>query len=324
MSFREPIVLLGLVLLPVAVLAYLSLQRRRRLEAAAFANPALLPNVVTGAPGWRRHLPPLLVLLAAAVLIVALARPQRTVAAPLRAATVMMVTDTSGSMRANDVEPDRMTAAVRAALKLTDELPEEYRLGLVSFADYAEQQAPPTTDRVPVEAALRGLVANGGTAMVEGIQRGIQAARVPVADESGAGRRRLPAAIVLLSDGAETEGGDPAQVAAEARRANIPVYTVALGTPDGEVEQTDPYGFTRRVPVPPEIDTLQMIAQTTRGRFFAAEDADRLESIYANLGTRLSSKPEQEEITAVVAGGALLLLVAGGALGLAWFGRLPG
>ncbi len=195
------------------------------------------------------------------MLIVALARPQRTVAAPLRAATVMMVTDTSGSMRANDVEPDRMTAAVRAALKLTDELPEEYRLGLVSFADYAEQQAPPTTDRVPVEAALRGLVANGGTAMVEGIQRGIQAARVPVADESGAGRRRLPAAIVLLSDGAETEGGDPAQVAAEARRANIPVYTVALGTPDGEVEQTDPYGFTRRVPVPPEIDTLQMIAQ---------------------------------------------------------------
>ena len=152
MSFREPVMLAGLVLIPLAALAYLSMQRRRRREAATFANPALLPNLVTARPGWRRHLPPLLILLALAALVVALARPQRTVAAPQRAATVMMVTDISGSMNANDVEPDRLTAAVKAAQRLTDELPETFRLGLVTFADFAEVQAPPTTDRSPVSA----------------------------------------------------------------------------------------------------------------------------------------------------------------------------
>jgi len=324
MSFREPVVLFGLLLIPIALLAYRQLQRRRRREAAAFANPALLPNVLTAVPGWRRHLPPLLVLLALATLIVALARPQRTVAAPQRSATVMMVTDTSGSMEATDVSPSRLAAAVRAARKFTEELPKPFRLGLVTFADYAEQQAPPTTDRAPVEAALSTLSAVGGTAMGDGLYRAIEAARVPVANEDGDGRRRLPAIIVLLSDGANTSGRrEPLEVAREARRLRIPIYAVALGTPEGEVEQTDPFGFRQRVSVPPDTATLKEIARTTRGRFFEADDADKLESIYANLGTRLSSKPIKREVTAVFAGGALLLLVAGGAMSLVWFGRVP-
>ncbi len=121
MSFREPVMLAGLILIPLAALAYLSMQRRRRPEAAAFANPALLPNLVTARPGWRRHVPPLLVLLALATLVIALARPQRTVAAPQRAATVMMVTDISGSMNATDVDPNRLAAARRAAAALQAE-----------------------------------------------------------------------------------------------------------------------------------------------------------------------------------------------------------
>ena len=184
----------GLLLLPL---------RRMRLRGHAaappratrprFGNPALLPGLVTARPGWRRHLPPLLLLVALGALVVALARPQRTVAAPQRQATVMMVTDVSGSMRANDVEPDRLSAAVEAGQTLADKLPDKLRLGLVSFSDYAEQTVPPTTDRGPVNDALDRLVADGGTAMGDALRRGIEAARTPVANRDGSGTRRLPA-----------------------------------------------------------------------------------------------------------------------------------
>ena len=158
MSFREPAVLIGLALLPLAAAAYAVMQRRRRADAARFGNPALLPGLATARPGWRRHLPPLLLLLALGALVVAIARPQRSVAAPQRQATVMMVTDVSGSMRATDVEPDRLSAAVEAGHALADKLPDKLRLGLVSFSDYAEQTVPPTTEREPVEDALDRLV----------------------------------------------------------------------------------------------------------------------------------------------------------------------
>src|SRR4051794_965609 len=162
MSFREPSVLVGLLLLPLAALAYAVMQRRKRGEAARFGNPALLPGLATARPGWRRHLPPLLLLVSLGALVIALARPQRTVAAPQRQATVMRVTDVSGSMRANDVEPDRLSAAVEAGHTLADKLPDELRLGLVSFSDYAEQTVPPTTERGPVNDALDRLVAHRG------------------------------------------------------------------------------------------------------------------------------------------------------------------
>jgi Ca-activated chloride channel family protein len=322
MSFREPALLAGLVLLPLALMAYVSMQRRRRREAAAFANPALMPNLVTAAPAWRRHVPPLLALLALGALVLALARPQRTVAAPQRAATVVMVTDVSGSMNAGDVDPNRLTAAVRAANTLTDKLPETFRLGLVTFSDFAEQRVAPTTDRTPVRAALDRLSAVGGTAMGMGLERGLEAARTPVPDERGTGTRRLPAVLVLLSDGKDTQGGvDPLDIARRARAVRVPIYAIALGTPDGEVEVRDSFGFTQRIRVPPDTDTLREIAGISRGRFFTAVDAGRLESIYANLGTRLSSREEKREVTAAFAGGALVLLLAGGALSLAWFGR---
>ncbi len=323
MSFREPIMLAGLVVIPLAALAYLSMQRRRRREATTFANPALLPNLVTARPGWRRHIPPLLILLALATLVIALARPQRTVAAPQRAATVVMVTDISGSMNANDVEPDRLTAAVVAARRLTDELPETFRLGMVTFADFAQVQSPPTTDRGPVRAALDRLRAEGGTAMGLGLQRGLDLARTPVPDAAGTGDRRLPAVIVLLSDGKDTVGGvSPLEVARQARRFDVPIYAIALGTPDGEVEVRDPLGFVQRIQVPPDRATLEELARLSGGRYFAAPDAARLESIYENLGTGLSSKPELREVTWGFAGGALALLLVAGALSLRWFGRL--
>jgi Ca-activated chloride channel family protein len=321
-TFREPLLLAGLLLLPLAVLAYAALQRRRRRESEAFSSPALLPNLLTARPGWRRHVPPALLLLSLAALILALARPQRTVAAPQRAATVMMVTDVSGSMNATDVEPDRLTAARKAAEKLTDELPQPLRLGLVSFSDAPAVLVPPTTERPTVRRGLEQLRAEGGTAMGLGLQRGLEIARTPVPDASGTGTRRLPAILVLLSDGKDTVGGvSPLDIAEQARAAGVRIYTIALGTPDGEVEVRDPFGFTQRIRVPPDTATLKEIARISGGRFFSADDADKLESIYANLGTRLSSRQEKREVTFAFAGGALVLLLAGGGLSLAWFGR---
>ncbi len=322
MSFKEPAVLLGLALLPLAALVYSAIQRRRKREAAAFANPALMPNLAPRLPGWRRHVPALLLLLAAGVLVVALAKPQRTVAAPQRAATVVLVHDVSGSMRADDVEPNRLEAAIKSAKILADKIPDNFRLGLITFSDYAEQIVAPTTDRGSVESALDRMVADGGTAMGDGLLRGIQAARTPVPTEDGKGTRRLPAVVVLLSDGKNTSGGaNPLDVAAEAKAVHIPVFTIALGTPTGEVVQQDPFGFTQRIPVPPDKETLKQIAKLTGGRFFEALSAKDAEQIYSKIGTRLSSKPIKEEVTVAFAWGALVLLLAGGGLGVRWFGR---
>ena len=324
MSFREPTVLLGLALLPVALLAYLAVQQRRRREAASFGNPALLPGLMTARPGWRRHLPGALLLLAVAAMILALARPQRSVAAPQRAATVVLVNDVSGSMRSDDVSPSRLTAAINSAKVLVDKTPDNFRLGLVTFADYAEQLVAPTTDHGAVESALERMVADGGTAMGDGLARGLQTAQTPVPTEDGKGTRKLPAIIVLLSDGKNTLGvNSPLEVAEKARQARVPIYAIALGTERGEVVQRDPFGFTQHISVPPDKETLREIATITGGRSFEAVSADDAEEIYGKIGTRLTSRPEQREITVAFAGGAFVLLVVGGALSLVWFGRLP-
>jgi len=323
MSFAEPTLLAGFLLLPLAALAYVALQRRRRRESAAWANPALVPGLVTERPGWRRHVPAFLLLLAMAALITALARPQRTVAAPQRAANVLMVTDVSGSMNATDVSPDRLSAAVKAAKTLTDKLPQTFRLGLITFSDYAEQRVAPTTDRAQVKGALDQLQAEGGTAMGDGLERGLFAARTPVPNADGSGVRRLPSVIVLLSDGKNTSGNlDPVEVARQAGRAHIPIYTVALGTPGGQVQLRDSFGFLQRVQVPPDTEGLKEIARVSGGKAYTATEADKLQEIYSGLGTRLSSRTEKREITAAFAGAAAVLLVAAGALSLAWFGRV--
>ena len=172
-----------------------------------------------------------MLLLALAALILAVARPQRSVAAPQRAATVVLVNDVSGSMRADDVDPNRLTAAVDSAKVLVEETPDNFRIGLVTFADYAEQVVAPTTDRGAIEGALERMVADGGTAMGDGLARGLQTAQTPVPTADGKGTRKLPAIIVLLSDGKNTLGvNDPLEVAEDAREARIPIYAIALGT----------------------------------------------------------------------------------------------
>ena len=322
MSFAAPLLLVGLALVPIALAAYVIAQRRRRRYAVRYTNVDILASVA-GRAGWARHIPALLALLALSALLVALGRPERTVAAEQRAATVVMVTDTSGSMFAKDIKPDRLTAAKSAGRALANKLPRDFRLGLISFGTEVSQLVEPTTDKQRIGAGIDGLTAHGGTAMGDGLALGVEAARTPITNELGV-PQRLPAAIVLLSDGASTAGTeDPITVAERARKYRIPIYTVALGTATGTIEHTRRDGTTWTEPVPPDTATLQEIARDSRGRFFQAADAQRLSDIYRGLGTRLATRHEKQEVTAAFAGGGLALLVFGMVAAVARGGRLP-
>jgi Ca-activated chloride channel family protein len=314
-SFREPVLLLALALLPLAVAAYVLAQRRRRRFAIRYPAVDVLAGVV--GRSWGRHIPAALALLALTALLIAMGRPERTVAAPQRQGTVMMVTDTSGSMDATDVSPSRLKAAQAAARALGKKLPEQFRLGLVSFNNVAEQLVAPTTDRSQVNAAIDGLKVHGSTAMGDGLELGLRSARTRIKDIEGRSRR-LPAVMVLLSDGKSERGAEPVDVADRAKKLKVPIYTIALGTQSGTLNRGG-----KAVPVPPDNVTLRDVAETTGGRFFAAPSATRLESIYENLGTRFSTRKEKQEVTAAFAGAALVLLLAGGILSLLRTGRIP-
>ena len=272
-------------------MAYAVMQRRKRADAARFGNPALLPGLATARPGWRRHLPPLLLLVALGALVVALARPQRTVAAPQRQATVMMVTDVSGSMRATDVEPDRLSAAVEAGHALADKLPDELRLGLVSFSDYAEQTVPPTTDRDPSRRRSTGSSPTAAPRWATrcGAASSRRGRRSPTA--TAAGRAGCPAVIVLLSDGKNTSGNTrPLDVARQAKALPHPDlrdrarHAERQDRADRPVLRHDPDDRGAARPQDAEGDRADHRRALLRDR-----KAADLKSIYANLGTRLSS-----------------------------------
>jgi Ca-activated chloride channel family protein len=315
-SFREPLLLAGLVLVPLALAAYVLAQRRRRRYAVRYTNLDLL--AAAAGRDWARHLPAALALLALSALVGALARPQRVVADERRQATVVMVTDTSGSMKATDVAPDRLQAAQAAGRALADKLPGDFKLGLVTFGSTADQLVAPTTDKRAVARAIGSLKVHGATAMGDGLSLALAAAQAPI--PAGI---RPPAAIVLLSDGANTRGQDPITVADQAKRARIRVYTVALGTQAGVLTTKDASGNPKQEPVPPDTGTLQEIARVTGGRFYDAPDAARLREVYAGLGTRFARLQVKQEVTAAFAGGALVLLLAGMGASLARGGRLP-
>jgi Ca-activated chloride channel homolog len=314
-SFREPLLLLALALLPLAIAAYVLAQRRRKKFALRYTNVDVLASVA--GRSWGRHIPAAFALLALLALLIALGRPERTVAAPQRQGAVIMVTDTSGSMEATDVHPTRLAAAQEAARALTKKLPEEFNLGLVTFNNVAESLVAPTTDRSQIFGAIQGLKVHGSTAMGDGLELGLQMARTPVSDTNGKARR-VPARIVLLSDGKSERGTEPVEIADRAKKLKVPIYTIALGTQAGTLNR-----HGRSVPVPPDTVTLQDVAQTTGGRYFSAPSAAQLETIYANLGERFSTKKVKQEITSSFAGAALALLLAATVLALLRMGRLP-
>lgn len=324
MSFAWPAALLSLALIPVLVIAYRLIQRRRVKYAMRFTNLDLLANVVDRSPGWRRHLPPVFALAALAALLVALARPQTTIAVPRDEASVVLAIDVSGSMMATDVPPTRLDAAKQAASTFVKDLPDRFGVGLVSFSTGATSLAKPTDDRAQILDLIAGLQAHTGTAIGDAIASAIDL--VPRDDQGkvATGKDGKPlVSILLLSDGASTQGISTDDAIGLAKRAGIAVNTIALGTDAGTVTVPNELGEMQTVSVAPDRETLRTIADRTGGRYFDAPTADDLAAVYQAVGSQVAWDTRKREVTVAFAGaGAVLLLVASG-LSALWFGRLP-
>jgi Ca-activated chloride channel homolog len=315
MSFQSPLLLLSLLALPLTALAYLAHARRAERAVEAFAPSHLLPSAAPRRPGWRRHAPYGLYGLALAVLALAVARPEVTVAVPDERASIVLVTDSSGSMQATDVAPSRLVAAREAGLRFLEEVPSEVRVGGVVFNHAVRSLEPPSPDRAPLRTALERLRPSGGTATGDALARALGLVE-------GRGGRGAPAAIVLLSDGASTHGREPLPLADAAARRKIRIYTVALGTDAGTIRVQTRSG-TRERAVPPDRDTLRRLAASSGGRYFEADDRLELSEVYERLGSQVGTRDERRDVTAAFAGGGALLVLAGSVLSLRWFRRLP-
>jgi len=322
MTFTWPIALLGLLLVPVLVLAYVWSERRRTKAQARFGNPDLLPNLVDRAPGRLRALPVVLLLIALGAMIAGVARPHATVSVPREEATVVLAMDVSRSMKATDVEPTRLDAARTAAKTFLAEVPEKFRVGVVSFASRAVVGVAPTEDRTLVEAALDSLTPGEGTAIGDAVALSVQVGQQEATAEEEA--EAPPRAVLLISDGARDGGRiEPAEAAATAKERGVPVYSVLVGTQNGVIEETLTGGLRRIIRVPPNPQTLEQISSTTGGQFFAALDSEELSRVYEDLGSRLGKRDESREITDLFAAAAAVLLLVAGTMSAVLFRRVP-
>lgn len=317
MSFLAPDWLYLLVAVVALGVAYVVLQTVRRRYAVRFTNVDLLSRVAPRAPGWRRHLTAAILLGAMVAMVVALARPARTEKVARERSTVVIALDTSLSMEATDVAPNRFEAATDAAKAFVEAVPEGVNLGLVHFAGTATIRVPPTLQHEEVTAAIEDLELDTSTAIGDAIVASLAAVEtVPAAEDGSA----APASVVLLSDGATQQGTPNDEAADQAREAGVPVSTIAFGTEDGTV--TDP-STGEVIPVPVDEQALEDIAETTNGSFFRAATGEELRAIYEDVGSSVGYDEELRELTTWFVGLGLGLLLASSALSLAWFSRLP-
>jgi Ca-activated chloride channel family protein len=320
MTFGWPVALLALLLLPLLVVLYMWSERRRVRAQAAFGNPDLLPNVLHERPGFLRHLPVVVLLVALAAMIVGVARPHANVSVKREEATVILAMDVSRSMKADDVQPTRLDAARTAAMTFLDQIPEKFRVGVVSFATRAVVGVAPTEDRKLVQTALDTLKPGEGTAIGDAVALSLEVGRKQESKDEDP----PPRTILLLSDGLRDGGRiDPGTAAEAAKKAGVPVHTVLVGTQDGVVREQLPGGFERIIRVPPSPETLEALSEATGGDFFTALDDEDLQAVYEELGSRLGSRKVSREITDLLAGGAAGLLLVGGVLSAFLFRRVP-
>jgi len=314
MTFLWPTALVALILLPVLAGVYVLMQRRRHAYALRFTNLNLLREVATRQPGVRRHIPTVLFLLGMTALLISLARPAMVLATPRAESDIVLVLDVSGSMAAADLQPTRLGAATSAARALIEGLPDGANVGVVSFSQGASVVAPLSPDKTQAERALQGLQASGGTAIGDGLN----AALNQLSQRSSAGTGdRTPGKVILLSDGENTFGQAPSQVAARAKQLGVEVDTIGIG------ERGVSTYLNQQTAVGLDETTLKSIADTTGGKYFYAVDSGQLAEIYSNLGSQVSWVSERTEVTALASGlGAAFFMVAG-VLALRWFGRLP-
>jgi Ca-activated chloride channel family protein len=315
MSFLVPGRLLLLLALLALIAAYVLVQMRRSRYAVRFTTLHLLERVAPTKPGWRRHVPAAAFLLMMGLFVTGFARPAAEVRVPREQATVMVAVDVSSSMEATDVEPDRLTAAKRAAGAFVDRLPARFNVGLVSFSGSASVVVPPTTDRQAVRSGIDNLRLGPRTAIGEAIFVSLQSITTFGAQF---GDSAPPARIVLLSDGTNTSGRSPEAGAGQAAQSRVPVSTIAYGTPEGVI-----FSGTRVVPVPVDGPALERISQTTGGRFYEAATGDELRQVYEDIGSSVGYRLEKREVWAWFIGAGLLLACAAAAGSLLWFSRLP-
>jgi len=341
LTFIWPEMLWALLVVPLLVLAYLWLLARRKKTAVRFANLTLVKQAMGRSTAWRRHLPPGLMLLAIAAALLAGARPAAVVTLPSQQETIVLAMDVSGSMRATDVQPDRFTAAKDAAKTFVAELPRGVRIAVVSFAGTAAVVQPPTHNRPDVVAAIDRFQLQRGTAIGSGIvlslatlfpDAGIDLSQIT-------GQRAMPpgpdekpkpeftpvqpgsypsAAIILLTDGQRTTGPDPLEAAKMAADRGIRVYTVGIGTKDGETVGFE--GWSMRVRL--DEDTLKNIANITRADYYYAGTAADLKKVYQGLSSRLVVEKKETEISALFATLAAMLAIVAAGLSVWWFGRV--
>lgn len=313
-GFLAPGRLALLVLVVALAAAYLLLQRRRSAYAVRFAQLPLLASVAPRRPGWRRHVPAALLLLALTALVAAFARPEADVRVPRERATIIVAIDTSLSMEATDVQPNRLAAAKSSAAAFVAGLPPTFAVGLVGFNGVASLVVPPTQDRTTVANAVQQLRLGPSTAIGEAVFTSLAAVRAQQATDGG----NVPARIVLLTDGTNTVGRDVGSAAAAARQMNVPVSTISFGTPNGVVQVQG-----QNVPVPVDVPSMQTLAQATGGSSFTAQSGDELRKVYADIGDQVGFTVKRQEVTDVVTGVALVLALLAAAGSLVWTSRLP-
>jgi Ca-activated chloride channel homolog len=310
MNFQDPERLwLGVAMLAVAV-AYVALQVRRGRFAARYASPAMLAKLAPRRPGWRRHLSAVAFAAVLALLITAFARPGADARVPRDRATIMIAMDTSGSMVANDIRPNRIVVAKRAAAEFVQRLPARFNVGLVSFNAGASVVVPPTTDHAAVIAGLDRLHTRPHTAIGEAVFTSLQA--IAHLDPQAADDPP-PAHIVLLSDGGNTAGRPVEQAAQAALDAHVPVSTIAYGTPGGRLGNT---------PVPVDTNLLRQLAESTKGSFYQAASGNDLQKVYSDVGSSIGFRTERKDMSAWFVGLALLAALVVAVPSLAWFARL--
>lgn len=338
MTFMWPFMLWLLLVIPLLIVGYILLQRRRRALVAKSGSIGFLQGMARSSPGARRHIPIVFFIAGLAILIAALARPQAVVSFPRIEGTVILAFDVSGSMAATDLKPSRMEAAKAAARAFVERQPLTVQIGVVGFSDSGFANQAPTNDRASVLAAidrlkpLRGTsVANGIIASLNTVAQASEEGGFPSGNNSGLQPTLTPTptpvpkgylapvVVILLSDGENNEAPDPTVAAKAAANQGIRIYTVGIGTAAGTVLHINGFSVFTQL----DEATLQQIAQITGGSYFNAQSTQDLLKIYNNLDPQLIIKPEKTEITALFAGASILVMLIGGILSLLWFSRMP-
>ena len=329
--------LFSLLLVPLFVVVYLLIQRRRRKLSAAYGSLGFAPGARGSQPGVRRHTPALLFLAGLTILSFALARPQAVVALPKQEGIVILAFDVSGSMAADDMKPTRMEAAKAAARDFVKRQPLFVQTGVVAFSDNGLSVQVPTNDPSAVLAAINRLAPQTGTSVGQGILASLNAIAVgssgglpgevysnilltptptPTPVPHGT---YTPAVIILLSDGENNENPNPLASAQTAADRGVRIYTVGIGSPTGTTVHIN--GFSLHTQL--DEATLQQISEITGGTYYNAQSEQDLIKIYDHLDTQLVNKPEKTELTSLFAGASIVFMLIGGLLSLLWFSRLP-